>query len=279
MIIFRARMPFIEHHPFRLEYTVSGSGDNIIVFFHGFGRTSADVEFFLPLLKPCQRILSVNLFAHGNSIFPYERIDDFPLRREEWKEMMFLLMNEFSIERVDIIGYSMGGRVAMTTALIMPERINSLLLLAPDGFKINRFYRFAVETSAGKWLYRRLIDNPAPLFSVASMLNKAGLMNDKLYRFVTAHLDTEDKRWQVHDAWMIYRDFFPDLVKLAEMVNEKRFRFNMIFGKYDSVIKPALGEKFNKRLNSKHHFHIVESGHRILGVRTMELLKTSQMWP
>ncbi|MFM7726162.1 MAG: alpha/beta fold hydrolase, partial [Flavobacteriales bacterium] len=56
-----------------LEYLVEGSGPETIVCLHGFGREAEDFIAFSSLLKPNQRIVSINLFAHGNSSFPQER--------------------------------------------------------------------------------------------------------------------------------------------------------------------------------------------------------------
>jgi len=273
-------MQFIEYPPFKLEYLIYGSGHKPVIFFHGFGRTASDAAFFLPLLKEDQVLLSVNLFAHGKSEFPSDRMESSPLTILEWKKLVELLLAPYnSNTKIHLIGYSMGGRVAMMTSLIFPERTDTILLLAPDGFKINNLYRFAVGTAIGKWLYRRLIQNPKPLFFVATILNNAGIINDKLLRFVHVHLDTVEKRWQVHDAWLIYRNFFPDLDQLANRINDKCFRFNMIFGKYDSVIKPELGLRFQKKIYSEKQFHVVETGHRILEKKTLEYITINNLWP
>jgi pimeloyl-ACP methyl ester carboxylesterase len=58
----------------------------------------------------------------------------------------------------------MGGRVALVLLELMPERVKSLLLLAPDGFKINLIYKFASETKLGRSMYKYLIDHPGWLF-------------------------------------------------------------------------------------------------------------------
>lgn len=49
----------------------------------------------------------------------------------------FLL--NFGIEKFGLIGYSMGGRIVLVTMELMYQRINSVLLIAPDGLKINPF--------------------------------------------------------------------------------------------------------------------------------------------
>jgi pimeloyl-ACP methyl ester carboxylesterase len=183
------------------------------------------------------------------------------------------------IENFDLVGYSMGGRVAMMTYMSMPKRVKSVLLIAPDGFKINKLYKFASGTRLGRSLYKSLIKRPEPLFKVADFLNRIGILNDKLHRFVYVHLDSKEKRQQVFDAWLIYRQMFPDLQELAQLIIEEGTPFNMVFGKYDSVITVRLGEKFSKYLGSTEHLHIIELGHRLMVKQTADYLEANDLWP
>ncbi|MDZ4822383.1 MAG: alpha/beta hydrolase [Flavobacteriales bacterium] len=272
-------MPFFLYKDFAIDYVCYGDGSDAILCFHGFGRKAEDFEIFLPLLSTNQRMISINLFAHGKSEFPESRIDHIPLQPNEWKELLEAFSKEQKIDCFHLVGYSMGGRVAMMTTLLMPERVQSVLLMAPDGLKKNPLYSFASGTPIGRWLYRKLIENPKPLFATAKFLNKLGLMNDKLHRFVHVHLDTREKRMQVHDAWIIYRKMFPHLKKLSALIREKKFVFNMIFGKYDSVIRVKLGEKLSRIIGSDQHLHEIELGHRLMAKQVVEYIITKRLWP
>lgn len=263
---------------FAVEYKIFGDGPETIVCFHGFGRTATDFEIFTPLLQANQRILAINLFAHGASKFPEERIDQGPFKPIEWKNLLEALFDQLQITTFHLVGFSMGGRIVMKTIELMSERILSVLLLAPDGFKINAIYKFASGTMLGKSIYRSLIKNPNFLFLVAKKLNQLGILNDKLHRFVHVHLDTKEKRIQVYEAWLIYKLFFSNQDTLAELIKTKNIKFNMIFGKFDSVIRPHLGEAFSKKLNSEKHLHIIEAGHRLLDQNTLNYIVKNNLW-
>lgn len=263
---------------FSLEYLTIGSGEKVVVCFHGFGRKAEDFEVFQSLIKPNQRIVSINLFAHEGSVFPEERIYNKPLLTSEWKELLEAFFKAENIEHFDMIGYSMGGRIAMKTLELMTERVDSLLLIAPDGFKINPLYRFASGTVLGKWIYRKLIDNPKPLFWIADTAHKLKLINDKLHRFVYVHLDSQAKRQLVYDAWLIHKKMFPDLKNVAHIVNNGK-RFNMVFGKHDSVITPSLGKKMSDIIGSDKHYFEIEAGHQLINERTAKFLEEKNLWP
>lgn len=53
---------------------------------------------------------------------------------ERGMEVLALLMDALSIERATLLGHSMGGRLAWRFAAQQPERVERLVLVAPDGF-------------------------------------------------------------------------------------------------------------------------------------------------
>lgn len=267
------------HGSFVIDFRIYGHGADAILCFHGFGRTASDFEVFLPLLKENQKMVCIHLFAHGESVFPENRIVHDPLTHGEWKELLTAFIASQGIDRFHLLGYSMGARLVMFTMLLCAEKVKSVLVFAPDGLKINPLYRFASGTGPGRYMYNKIIEQPGPLFRVARVLNKIGLLSDKLHRFVHVHLDTIEKRRQVHDAWMIYRNFFPNQSKLAEVINRKDFPFHMIFGKYDEVIKVKLGKKLEKRLDSRSHLIVVEKGHRLMSTEVASFIKANGLWP
>ena len=263
---------------FAIEYIQFGEGEETLICFHGFGRTCFDFGIFAPLLRAGQRIVSINLFAHGGSRFPESRIEKSPLTPQEWQNMFGALLGELGISQFHLIGYSMGGRIVLKTMELFEDRILSVLLLAPDGFKINKIYKFASGTALGKAIYRSMIKNPNLLFATAKRLNQLGVLDGKLNRFVHVHLDTREKRVQVYEAWMIYKLFFSDQDKLAHIIRSRNMKFNMIFGKYDSIIRPFLGESFSKKLNSEKPLHIIDTGHRLLDGNTVNYIRQRGLW-
>lgn len=272
-------MPLFRFRNLVVEYLEFGSGNQAILCFHGFGRSAADFQLFSPMLKKNQRIISINLFAHGMSDFPVSRVENNPLQPQEWKQLMEEFLSVLEIDRFHLVGYSMGARIAMSTVILMPTKVQSLLLLAPDGFKKNPVNRFASGTKMGRWLFGKLIVRPYLLLSTVRLLNRTGLLNDKLFRFVHVNLDSSEKRKQVYDAWLIYRKIYPDLTTLSALVRERKFSFNMIFGKYDSVIRVKSGRKFCSLVGSAECLHAVELNHKLMSKQTVEYIAEKNLWP
>lgn len=97
----------------------------VVLFLHGFMGSSGDWQTFLHHLPLSWNYLTLDLPGHGNSVLP--------LRREyfsfdgtvQWLDHFFTRTGIFPHV---IMGYSMGGRIAMGYALRYPDRVRGLLL-------------------------------------------------------------------------------------------------------------------------------------------------------
>ena len=261
-----------------LEFLTIGHGTDAILCLHGFGRMAEDFAIFESLLQPNQRIIALNLLAHGNSIFPASRISRNPLTKEEWSASIAALLQSLNIERFHLAGYSMGGRMAMVLTERMPEKIKSLVLLAPDGLKVNWIYRFVSETKMGRVLYRSIIENPNWILRIADFLRFIRVLHPKIQRFVHVQLETKSKRQLVYDAWLIHRQLFPHLSIVAGNMEGHSIPFELIFGVYDKVIPAHDGKRLLKHFRDAPQPAIINLGHRLLHPLTVEHLKRSGMW-
>ena len=92
-------------------------------FLHGFtGSYKSWIEVINLLNK---KSFAIDITGHGKSTFL--NIDDM-YTVNDWCNEFYLLLNSLSIERINLCGYSMGGRLAIAFASMYPEKINSLIL-------------------------------------------------------------------------------------------------------------------------------------------------------
>jgi pimeloyl-ACP methyl ester carboxylesterase len=172
----------------------------------------------------------------------------------------------------------MGGRMAMVLTEQMPEKIKSLILLAPDGLKVNWVYRFVSETKLGRLLYRSIIDNPTWILRIVDFLRFARVLHPKIQRFVHVQLETKSKRQLVYDAWLIHRQLFPQLQIVAGNIENQSIPFVLIFGVYDKVIPARDGRRLLKHFRNATGPVLIKLGHRLLHPLTVEYLRDSEMW-
>ena len=260
-----------------LEYARAGSGHHVVICLHGFGREAADFEAFLPILDAGTQLIAVNLFYHGRSNFPQNRLSKHPLKPEEWCNLMRALCEEVGCSRFHLVGYSMGGRLAMVMMERMPEQIDSLTLLAPDGLKINVLYRFVSETKLGRMLYRSIIRNPNWILRTADALKWLHILHQNIHRFVYLQLETPSKRQLVYNVWLAHRKLFPNLQIVATNAESRNIPCRLLFGKHDAIIPSRLAHNLMKHFHTKPKLMLLDAGHRLINKETVERLSSETL--
>ena len=98
------------------------------------------------------------------------------------------------------------------------------------------------------------------------------IIQEKLSSFIHHSLDSQQKRQQVWDVWMCFRDIKPCIRNIQRIINQNSIPVHLFFGKYDRIIPPSIGKKFLQGLKNKNCLHIVEMGHEMLKERMNEYL-------
>jgi pimeloyl-ACP methyl ester carboxylesterase len=107
-----------------LYYEVHGSGEPLVLLHGGLGA----IEMFgevLPMLAAGRQVIAVDLQAHGRTADI-----DRPMRFEPMADDIAALLQHLGIAQADLMGYSLGGGVALQTAIRHPEVVNRLVLVS-----------------------------------------------------------------------------------------------------------------------------------------------------
>jgi pimeloyl-ACP methyl ester carboxylesterase len=117
----------------KLYYEVHGAGQPLILLHGGVGAT----EMFNPIMPPLSKsrqVISVDLQAHGRTADI-----DRPLSMESMADDIAALMKHLGIAKADIMGYSLGGGVALRTAIQHPGVVRKLVVVSA-AFKRDGWY-------------------------------------------------------------------------------------------------------------------------------------------
>ncbi len=110
----------------QLSFQQVGSGQPLVIL-HGF---TGSAEAMLPLAKCLSEertIYLIDLPGHGQTGL----LDDLSLHGfEETVRLLKDLLTHLDLEEVDLLGYSMGGRLALGFAVTYPETVNKLILVS-----------------------------------------------------------------------------------------------------------------------------------------------------
>jgi pimeloyl-ACP methyl ester carboxylesterase len=116
-----------------LYYEIHGAGEPLILLHGGVGAIQMFGEV-LPSLAQNRRVVAVDLQAHGRTADI-----DRELRFELMAGDIAALIKHLGIEEADVMGYSLGGGVALRAAIQHPEVVRKLVLVSPP-FKRDGWY-------------------------------------------------------------------------------------------------------------------------------------------
>jgi pyruvate dehydrogenase E2 component (dihydrolipoamide acetyltransferase) len=234
----------------RLRYLDIGSGEGApILFIHGFGADLNTWMFTQPALAERHRTIAIDLPGHGGSTKAVAEID-----AESFAADLGGLLAALGIDRVHLVGHSMGGAIALHLAATQPARVASLTLIAPAGLGreinaefIDRFVRMERRREAQDAL-RLLVHDPA----LVSRAMVEDVLRYKRLDGVTAALTAIAAEWFPEGQQRVAptdRAAAPEMLAMPVQI---------IWARADRIIPVAHGEAFAGKVP----VHILDSaGH------------------
>jgi pimeloyl-ACP methyl ester carboxylesterase len=123
----RLRFESVRTRRGRISTMAAGAGPEPVVAIHGLGGTKASFLPTIAALADSYRVIALDLPGFGESDKPLGA----PYNAPFMAEAVIALVDALGLERVHLIGNSMGGRVAIELGLGHPDRVASLSLLSP----------------------------------------------------------------------------------------------------------------------------------------------------
>jgi pimeloyl-ACP methyl ester carboxylesterase len=107
-----------------LYYESTGEGAPLVLLHGGFGATGMFAPI-LPALAENRRVIAVDLQGHGRTAD-----SDRPLRIESMADDIAALIAHLGLAHATVMGYSLGGAVALQTAIRHPEAVDRLIVVS-----------------------------------------------------------------------------------------------------------------------------------------------------
>ena len=242
----------------KLHYLRWGGGKRLLLAFHGYGDDARIFDPFREHLSKEYTMLSFDLPHHGDSKWP----DDTKLAKQDLFELVETLKATYKVEKVSLLGHSMGGRVCLSIVESMPENIDKVALIAADGLSINFYYYFLTRTYIGRKLFKKMLERPGRFFGVINWLNKKNLVNASRHKFVMNFLQSEESRKLLWQVWPGMSDIIPSPTKLKRLIRQYQIPVSIFMGANDKITPPHLGKNFKSDLDTV-QLYVLEKGHRV----------------
>ena len=108
-----------------MYYEVYGSGEPVVLLHGGFMTITSNWEGWIGELAKTRKVIAVEMQGHG-------RTADIPREpnSENLADDVAALLKYLKLSRADLIGYSMGGRVAMQVAVRHPDQVRRVVVIS-----------------------------------------------------------------------------------------------------------------------------------------------------
>jgi pimeloyl-ACP methyl ester carboxylesterase len=266
-------MPYIVHQGSKLHYRVLGRGSQVLLAFHGYGQSSS---YYLPMehaLGEDYTIFAFDLFFHGRSQLSKKSM---PLTKDGLEEIMVDFLEKEGIATFSVMGFSMGGKFALTLVERFSERVNELFLIAPDGIRTSFWYNIATYPGWLQQLFKRTVLKPEPFFKLLQVLDRYNVVHRSLVRFAHFQMDSTAKRLRVYRSWIGFRQLNFDIRHIVGLLNRNHVPVTMFLGEFDEIISPKRVSVFVKALEHG-EMVVLKSGHSFLLQQVAELLHRKKM--
>jgi pimeloyl-ACP methyl ester carboxylesterase len=157
----------------KMYYEIHGAGKPLALI-HGGGST-IETTFgrVLPMMAKTRRIIAVELQGHGHS-----EDRDAPGSFEQDADDVATLLQNLSINKADIFGFSNGGNAAMQLAMRHPGLVNKLII-ASSFYKRDGLYQWFWEFMPNASLQNMPIELQEAYLKVAPNPDKLIIMHNK----------------------------------------------------------------------------------------------------
>ncbi|KQU79756.1 alpha/beta hydrolase [Mesorhizobium sp. Root102] len=114
-------------------YAIYGKGEPLLLLHGGLGTTDMFAPL-LPKLAENRTVIGVDLQGHGRTA-----LGERPFGLEAMGDDMAAIVEALGYDKVDVMGYSLGGGVAFRMAIQNPEAVRRLVLVS-TGYAADGFY-------------------------------------------------------------------------------------------------------------------------------------------
>lgn len=123
----------------KMYYEIHGSGEPVVLLHGAFMTITNNWNGWIEELSKTRRVIAVELQGHGRTADISRDITG-----ENLADDVAALLDQLKIPKADLIGYSMGGAVAMQCAIRHPDKVRKAVVIS-SAFRRDGMLKEAVE--------------------------------------------------------------------------------------------------------------------------------------
>lgn len=205
-----------------------GNGKRVLILFHGFGESGALYDTLGRLLGKDYTVVVPDLPFHGET-----RWGNDLLSADDLVDLTRRILQKEAVKSCSVMGYSLGGRLALCLLQQAPLLIDRFLLAAPEGLRKNPWFHLATGTRVGQWVFKKIIFNPQAFVLLIKLGRRAGWVNKTAATYLQELITDPSSGKRVYRCWRCFRTLKPGHEPFKNSIP-----LHFYFGKYDRLIPP-----------------------------------------
>lgn len=256
----------------RLAFDRMGEGPTTLILLHGYGEDKSSFHPLMQALSAQFTCLAPDLPFHGETVWN----ESDPCTPKRFSELIqaWLHAEQVSTQPLAILGYSMGGRIALSLLQEGQLSFTQAWLLASDGLYTHPLYWMATQTNWGNLWFKQVMRQPRLFLNGIRMLNQLGWLNSTRASLTHRYLENESARKALYKRWTGLRTFRMQPDRLRTQIEKQNLRIQLIYGKKDRLIVASPGQKWANQMPAHMQLHWMEGGHRLLHASHVAALRS-----
>jgi pimeloyl-ACP methyl ester carboxylesterase len=257
-----------------IHYRFGGTGKRPLVCFHGYGETSSAFNFLEKKIGSEYFILAIDLPFHGETEWNLPVLNNVLL-----SHLITELLEQRKIQTHDIhlLGFSLGGRLALSVLQHLQNKVSKIVLLAPDGLTVNFWYWLSTQTRMGRKAFRFTMKKPGWFMGMLNVANKARILNQSIYKFVKYYIHDDCVRQELYERWTGLRECSPDISKIKKIAQQHHIAVRLLYGKHDRIIGNKKGKNFLQGMEGG-SVEVLNCGHQVLHEKNADAIAKALLY-
>lgn len=242
-----------------MNYKVEGKGEPLL-FIHGLSDNLLYWEFLANNLKNDYQVIRVDLRGHGESELGNDEITI-----DSYVDDLINILNKLNVDKVNLIGFSLGGVIALDFTVKYPEKVYSLVLMSSfakiDGYLTQTFNQFKSTLNKG---FKDFYDFMLPKVLCPNVIedNKEEL---ELLREISSQNANVDAFIKAVDACLMF--------DVGDKLSQITVPTLILAGKYDEITLLSVQKSMHENINDSKLIVFDNTKHNLLvGKNNAEIL-------
>lgn len=256
---------YFENDLVNLHYYKFGSGEKIMLCFHGYGMHGKQFKLLEPTLGEKYTFYGFDLFFHKETKLKDQSLPliKVGITKKAFAELIIDFCAGVEIGRFSILGYSMGTHYATVIVEELAERVDEFILIAPSSFNPGKLIPFFSKNKIGNKIMEKMALSDKVLTNMLKVFKRLRIIDNEAYKILYNEIGTPELRFNFYACFTYLRSFETDESRLLQALNQNLIKSIFIFGKHDRSFPPGIGAAFIEKL-SKADILILNEGHEMI---------------